>query len=183
MSNIKIFESSQVRSQWSEAEGKWCFSVQDVVKILTNSSDVKQYIKRMLDRDEQLRLNWGTICTPVEMIAKGWVQFVPTLTIETAGGKHSSSSFRICNSEILNISICNAKKNEIGKRITNPYTQYCRITNSTERVGFVKNKQAARQGGKIAGDARKALELKTGEKVVSANNYLPEKKQTKSLKK
>jgi hypothetical protein len=41
----------------------------------------------------------------------------------------------------------------------------------------VQNKQAARQGGKIAGDARKALELKTGETVVSEENYLPKKEE------
>jgi DNA-damage-inducible protein D len=32
-------------------------------------ADVKQYIKRMLSRDEQLKSNWGTICTLVEMEA------------------------------------------------------------------------------------------------------------------
>jgi len=69
MSNLKIFENKMVRTTWSEVEEKWYFSVQDVVEILTDSSDVKQYIKRMLSRDEQLKLNWGTICTPVEMIA------------------------------------------------------------------------------------------------------------------
>ncbi|HMO79630.1 MAG TPA: hypothetical protein PKD24_02455 [Pyrinomonadaceae bacterium] len=69
MSNIKLFENRQVRSVWVEAEGKWFFSVQDVVGILTDSADVKQYIKRMLSRDETLKSNWGTICTPVEMQA------------------------------------------------------------------------------------------------------------------
>ena len=67
MSNIKLFESEQVRSHWNEKEQKWYFSVQDVVEILTDSSDVKQYIKKMLSRDEQLKSNWGTICTLVEM--------------------------------------------------------------------------------------------------------------------
>lgn len=47
--------------------------------------------------------------------------------------------------------------------------------------GFVENKKAAHQGGRIAGDARKALELETGSKVVSANNYLPESKQPKQI--
>jgi hypothetical protein len=42
------------------------FSVQDVVEILTDSSDVKQYIKKMLSRNEQLKSNWGTICTLVK---------------------------------------------------------------------------------------------------------------------
>ncbi|MBI2258086.1 MAG: phage antirepressor protein [Flavobacteriia bacterium] len=69
MSNIKLFESKQVRSVFNEQEEKWYFSVQDVVQILTDSSDVKQYIKKMLTRDEQLKSNWGTICTLVEMKA------------------------------------------------------------------------------------------------------------------
>jgi len=67
--NIKLFENKRVRTNWNETEEKWYFSVQDVVEILTDSTDVKQYVTRMLSRDEQLRLNWGTICTPVEMIA------------------------------------------------------------------------------------------------------------------
>ena len=43
--------------------------MQDVVQILTDSNDVKQYIKKMLTRDELLKNNWGTICTLVEMQA------------------------------------------------------------------------------------------------------------------
>jgi DNA-damage-inducible protein D len=39
----------------------------------------------------------------------------------------------------------------------------------------------AKQGGKIAGDARKALELKTGKKVVSKENLLPEALKNKEL--
>ncbi|MDR1680062.1 MAG: hypothetical protein LBR81_09865 [Prevotellaceae bacterium] len=66
---IKLFETKQVRTAWNEEEEEWYFSVQDVVQILSDSTDVKQYVKRMLSRDEQLKSNWGTICTPVEMIA------------------------------------------------------------------------------------------------------------------
>lgn len=69
MSNIKLFESKQIRSIWNEKERKWYFSIQDVVEVLTNSADIKQYIKRILSRDEQLKSNWGTICTLVEMVA------------------------------------------------------------------------------------------------------------------
>ncbi len=69
MSNIKLFESKQIRSVWDEKEEKWYFSVQDVIEVLTDSMDVKQYIKKMLSRDEMLKSNWGTICTLVEMEA------------------------------------------------------------------------------------------------------------------
>jgi len=69
MGNIKLFGSKKIRTTWNEEEQKWFFSVQDVVEVLTDSVDVKQYIKRMLSRDELLKSNWGTICTPVEMQA------------------------------------------------------------------------------------------------------------------
>ena len=69
MSQIKLFESKQIRSAWNEAEEKWYFSVQDVIEVLTDSIDPKQYIKRMLSRDQNLKAKWGTICTPVEMLA------------------------------------------------------------------------------------------------------------------
>lgn len=69
MSNIKLFESKKIRSVWSEVENKWYFSVQDVIEALTESNDVKQYIKKMLSRDNMLKNNWGTICTLVEMLA------------------------------------------------------------------------------------------------------------------
>ena len=42
MSNIKLFESKQIRSVWSEENQKWYFSVQDVIEVLTDSADVKQ---------------------------------------------------------------------------------------------------------------------------------------------
>ena len=64
---IQLFQERHVRSVWDEETEEWYFSVQDVVEILTDSKDVKQYIKRMLSRDEQLKNNWGTICTPVEI--------------------------------------------------------------------------------------------------------------------
>mgnify|MGYP001002085888 FL=1 len=69
MSQIKLFESKQIRLVWNEAEEKWYFSVQDVIEVSTDSTDPKQYIKRMLSRDQNLKAKWGTICTPVELPA------------------------------------------------------------------------------------------------------------------
>lgn len=69
MSNIKLFESKHIRSVWDEAEHKWYFSVQDTIQILTDTVDVKDYIKKMKKRDEALNYNWGTICPLVEMEA------------------------------------------------------------------------------------------------------------------
>ena len=43
MSNIKLFESKQVRSVWNESEQKWYFSVIDVAEILTESNNPRRY--------------------------------------------------------------------------------------------------------------------------------------------
>ncbi len=44
MSNIKLFESKQMRSVWNEEKQKWYFSVQDVIEVLTDTVDAKDYI-------------------------------------------------------------------------------------------------------------------------------------------
>lgn len=46
------------------------------------------------------------------------------------------------------------------------------IVKTKNPVGFVENKKVAKQGGNVAGNARKELEEKTGKKVVSKDNYL-----------
>ncbi len=66
---LQLFQEQNVRTHWDEDKEKWFFSIQDIVQILSESKDVKQYIKRMRSRNTELNANWGTICTPLEMIA------------------------------------------------------------------------------------------------------------------
>ena len=54
---------------WDDEQEKWYFSIADMVEILTESSDVKQYVKKMRMRDPVLNGNRGTICTPLHMTA------------------------------------------------------------------------------------------------------------------
>jgi len=56
------------------------------------------------------------------------------------------------------------------------------IVVNTNPKGFDENKKAAKSGGKIAGDARKQLEIKSGKRVISKENHLPAKNQNKRLK-
>ena len=275
MSNIKLFESIQIRSVWNEQEQKWYFSVQDVVELLTESADVKQYIKRILSRDEQLKVNWGTICTPVEMVAadgkkrkiqaanaqgllriiqsipspkaepfKLWLAKVgserleeienPELATQRAReiykakgypddwiekrmrsiaireeltdewktrGVREQLEYAILTAEISKATfgvtpseykeIKGLKNQNLRDHMTDLELIFSMlgeasttaIVRTTNPIGFSQNKVVAKQGGKIAGDARKALELKTGEKVVSEDNYLPEAMKLKELKK
>lgn len=65
--SLQIFEDKKVRTIWDSEQEKWYFSIVDVVAVLTDSTDPKQYIKRVKSRDTMLKLNWGTICTLVPM--------------------------------------------------------------------------------------------------------------------
>lgn len=275
MSNIKLFESKRVRSEWNEQDQKWYFSVQDVVEVLTDSSDVKQYIKRLLSRDEQLKSNWGTICTLVEMVAadgkKRKVQAATAqglLRIIQSIPSPKAEPFKLWLAqvgsdrldEIENPELATQRTRELYKlkgypddwiekrmrsiaireeltdewkaRDVKEQKEYAILTaeiskatfgltpseykkvkglksqnlrdhmNDLELIfsmlgeasttaivktrnpkGFIENKIVAKQGGSVAGKARRDLETKTGKKVVSTENYLPESKKNKQLNK
>ncbi len=57
-----------------------------------------------------------------------------------------------------------------------------KIARSKNVQGFPENKDAAQKGGKIAGDARKHLELASGESVITSDNYLTNKESQKRIK-
>ena len=264
MSNIKLFESKQIRSAWNEDEQKWYFSVQDVMEILTDSSDVKQYIKRMLSRDDLLKSNWGTICTLVEMKAadgkqrnvqasdtqgllriiqsipspkaepfKLWLAQVgsdrldeienPELAAQRSRelyklkgypddwiekrmrsiaireelteewkstGVKQQKEYAILTAEISKATfglVPSAHKKVKGLKNQNlrdhmtdlelifsmlGEASTTAIVKTRKPKGFIENKKAAKQGGAVAGNARKELEIKTGQKVVTSQNYL-----------
>jgi DNA-damage-inducible protein D len=67
---IALFKGKTIRKTLHENE--WWFVVEDVVLALIDSNDPKQYIQRMKLREPEL--------------AKGWVQFVHTLSVSTDGG-------------------------------------------------------------------------------------------------
>ncbi len=75
--SIKLFQDKIVRSIWDDEKEEWFFSVNDVVQILTDSTNVTDYIKKMRKRDEELSEGWGQIVTP--------------LYVQTAGGKQKTN--------------------------------------------------------------------------------------------
>jgi prophage antirepressor-like protein len=68
--HIAVFQRQEIRRTIHNNE--WWFVVQDIVLALTDSTDPRQYIQRMKQRDPEL--------------GKGWVQIVHTLSIKTPGG-------------------------------------------------------------------------------------------------
>ncbi len=274
MSSIKLFESKQIRSVFNEADQKWYFSVQDVVEALTDSNDVKQYIKRMRSRDPELSSNWGTICTPLEMIAadgrkrkvqaansqgmlrliqsipspkaepfKLWLAQVgyerleeienPELATQRTRDLYKQKGYPDdwIEKRMRSIAIREELTDEWKNHEVKEQKEYAILTAEISKAtfglipsehkklkglkrenlrdhmsdlelifsmlgeasttaiiktkhpkGFTENKKTAKEGGKIAGNARKALEIKTGEKVVNKNNFLPPSKKLKKLK-
>ena len=69
MQELKIFEEKQIRTVWDEVQEKWYFCVPDIISVLTDSVDVRQYIKRLRQRDPELNSVWGTICTPHQFLS------------------------------------------------------------------------------------------------------------------
>ncbi|MEI7501076.1 MAG: BRO family protein [Bacteroidota bacterium] len=273
MGSIKLFESKQIRSFWNDKDQKWYFSVQDVIGVLTESIDVKQYIKRMLSRDEMLKSNWGTICTLVEMEAadgkkrkiqasnsKGLLRIIQSIPSPKAepfklwlaqvgsdrldeienpelATKRTRELYKLkgypddwIEKRMRSIAIREELTEEWKNRGVKEQIEYSILTaeiskatfgltpsqykkikglksqnlrdhmtdlelifsmlgeaSTTEIVkthnpkGFIQNKKAAKQGGAVAGNARRELESKTGKKVVSTDNYLPEAKKKKEL--
>ena len=273
MNSIKLFESKNIRSAWNEAEEKWYFSVQDVVSILTETVDAKDYIKKIKKRDLQLNNNWGTICPLVEMVAgdgrkrkiqaadtKGLLRIIqsipspkaepfklwlaqvgserleeienPELAIQrtreiyklkgysdewvekrmrsiaireelteewSERGIKEQKEYAILTAQISKATfgltpseykeVKNLKRENLRDHMTDLELIFSMLGEASTTAivktqnpkGFIENKKAAKQGGDVAGNARKELEKKTGEKVVSTTNYkvLEEKKQKK----
>jgi prophage antirepressor-like protein len=261
-----VFEQKDVRRVWHDEQ--WHFAVADVVAVLSESKDVKQYIKKMRARDKELSVNWGTICTPLDVVArdgkkrienmsnlqgifriiqsipspkaepfKQWLAKVgqeridemvnPELALnrsreywqkhgrsekwiqqrmmgqetrnkltdywKSAGveeGKEYAILTNIIHYEWSDLGVQDHKKVKGLGKATNLrdhmseaeliFTALAelstrQIAETMEAKGVEENVVPAKRGGKIAKDARLALEQKTGKKVVTNENYLPKR--------
>ena len=70
---LEFFFDDKIRKIWHKQEQEWYFSILDVILYLTESSDPKQYLKKMKHRDPELSSKWGTICTPAHRRKSGCV--------------------------------------------------------------------------------------------------------------
>jgi DNA-damage-inducible protein D len=264
--HIAVFQEAAIRRVWHNEE--WWFALVDVISVLTDSTDVRQYIKKMRSRDPALDANWGTTCTPLPLQA-------PDGKLRETNCANTEGLFRIIQSipspkaepfkrwlaqvgyervkEIENPELASARARELyqakgypqawiekrlrsisvrgeltdewkargvaeGKEYSILTAEIARATfgltpgehslhkglgvvktgnnlrdhmtdleliftmlgeastteiaRRSDALGFAENRSTAKEGGKIAGNARKALEAKTGTPVVSRANYL-----------
>lgn len=265
MSNIKLFQSKQIRSVWNEEEQQWYFSVIDVVGALTDSVDPSAYWRKLKQRlisegnetvtnchrlkmqaaDGKMRLtdvaNTKNMLRIIQSIpspkaepfkqwlaqvgseriaeienpelaqkrirdtyrAKGysdeWIEqrirgiaIRDTLTDEwkkrgIKEGKEyailtaeiSKATFGITPAEYKKLKSLDRPTENLRDHMTDLELLFSalgeasttEIAKTHDAYGMKENSSAAKAGGKIAGDARKALEKKTGRTVISKTNY------------
>lgn len=275
MSNIKLFESKQIRSEWNDAEKKWYFAIIDVIEILTESKNPRRYwsdLKRKLNTEGfsqlyeiivQLKMissdgkRYVTDCADAKGLLriiqsipspkaepfKQWLAQVgsdrldeienPELATQRTRelyklkgysddwiekrmrsiaireelteewknrGVKEQIEYAILTAEIskatfgLTPSEYKKMKGLKSQNLRDHMTDLelifsmlgeastTKVTRAKNAKGFNENKVAARIGGTIAGNALKELEKESGEKVITSENYLPEKKKPKELK-
>jgi BRO family, N-terminal domain len=67
MSNIKLFEDKKIRSLWNDNGEQWYFSVIDIIEVLTDSTDAKDYWYRMKKREKLSGFELSTICRQLKV--------------------------------------------------------------------------------------------------------------------
>lgn len=66
---IKVFENKQIRTLWNETEEEWYFSVLDIVAVLTDSEDAKNYWYVLKNRLKKEGSELLTFCKGLKMRA------------------------------------------------------------------------------------------------------------------
>ncbi len=94
---LVVFQDKKIRRIWHDNE--WYFSVVDVVAVLTDSTDAKDYWYRLKKREQEEGINeLSTICRQLKLpsadgkynfINEGWGQIATLLLIDTKGGKQN----------------------------------------------------------------------------------------------
>jgi hypothetical protein len=64
---LAIFEGKKIRRVWDEKTEAWFFSVVDIIRVLTESVNPTDYLKKLRKRDLEIADYIGTNCPQVEM--------------------------------------------------------------------------------------------------------------------
>jgi len=64
---IKLFNEKHIRTQWDDENEKWCFSIVDVVAVLTESENPNNYWKVLKNRLKKEGSELVTNCNQLKM--------------------------------------------------------------------------------------------------------------------
>ena len=62
---LVVFQGKQIRRIWNN--NQWYFVVLDIVRVLTDSPNPSDYLKKIRKRDESLNEGWGQIVIPLRL--------------------------------------------------------------------------------------------------------------------
>ncbi len=80
MSNTKLFENKKVRSHWNEEEEKWYFSIVDIIGVLTDSPNPRNYWKVLKHRLIKEGNQSVTNCNQLKMESADSKQYMTDVT-------------------------------------------------------------------------------------------------------
>ena len=192
---LVVFEDKQIRRVWDELREEWHFSVIDIIAVLVGQVDfqlARNYWKVLKNRLTKEGSEVVTKCNRLKLIATdGKSRFTDYWkNHEITKEQEYAILTNIIHSEWADVSVSQHKKikglksQNLRDHTTDAELIFTalaelstrEIAQTGEATGMRENAQAGKQGGKIAKNARVALESKTGKKVVSPINYLAPRK-------
>ena len=140
---------------------------------MTDSADVKQYIKRMRARDAELNSKWGTICTPVVMLAPDGKKR-KTQAADLEGIFRIIQSIPSKKAEPVRQWLAELGSQRIDQIIDPELTFQMAVEVATTEYSrqskpqtMAENQRIAQERGSVARDARQTMERRLGRSVVS----------------
>jgi hypothetical protein len=166
--SILLFNEKQVRRHWDDERELWVFSVVDVIEILTESVDSNAYWRKLKER---LKKEWNeavTNCHGLKMKSKDWKMRI-TDEITKAWSWKSIKQYK---------QFKNLKKQNLRDNMTNlelvlnmlAEATTTEISKKKKPENFIESKKIAYQWWETAWKARKDIEQKIWESIISSSN-------------
>ena len=164
---IQLFENQPIRTAWNEEQEEWYFSVVDVIHVLTGSENPRRYwsdLKRKLKSEGATQLYENIVqlekgrefAILTDEITRTWSGMTTRQYKNLKGLKKENLRDNMSDTELVLTMLAEASTRDISK--------------ASKPEGFFGSMEVARQGGEVAGVARKALEERTGAPVITAQN-------------
>lgn len=187
-----LFEHHEIRRVFDEKTETWFFSVVDIIQVLIQQPDyraARNYWKVLKNRLAKEGSQSVTNCNQLKLPAADGKSYLTDYwaTHEIRKGDEYAILTNLIHQEWSGVSV------KTHQKIKGLKTQNLRdhmseaeliftalaelatrqIAETTVATGMSENQVAAKAGGKIARRARRELEAKTRQKVVTGDNFLP----------
>ncbi|MCR5702465.1 MAG: Bro-N domain-containing protein [Lachnospiraceae bacterium] len=164
---IQLYEEQHIRTAWVEDEEEWYFSIVDVVGVLTEQPDIdgaRNYWKVLKIRLKEEGNQLVTNCNQLKMKSPKDGKRYKTDVANTEQLLRIIQSIPSKKAEPFKMWLAQVGRERIEETIDPEFTK---VENP---IGVDENRKVAREGGAIAGNARKEIEDRTGQPVITSQN-------------